>query len=95
MFTTVLKISKNCNGSDSHKLLTQKAWVLSQSNPRGFIVNRVAMGQVFLRVLQFTPLSIVPPILYTHSFVEFRRQQQLRALLNNPYLKFKHAQHGN
>jgi hypothetical protein len=27
----------------------------------GFVVDKVALGQVFLRVLRFSPVSIVPP----------------------------------
>jgi hypothetical protein len=45
-----------CNGSDIQQLPTQKAWDLSQPNPGGFIVIRVALGQVFLGVLQFPHL---------------------------------------
>ena len=32
-----------------------------------FVVDKVTQGQVFLPVLQF-PVSIIPPMLYTHSF---------------------------
>jgi len=34
----------------------------------GFVVDRVALGQVFLLVVQFYPISIVPPLLHAHSF---------------------------
>jgi hypothetical protein len=27
----------------------------------GFVVEKVALGQVFLRVLRFSPVSIIPP----------------------------------
>jgi hypothetical protein len=30
----------------------------------GFVVDKVALGQVFLRVLQFYPVSIIPPLLH-------------------------------
>jgi hypothetical protein len=33
----------------------------------GFVVDEVALGQVFLRVLWFPPVSIIPPLLNTHS----------------------------
>ena len=43
-------------------------------NPRpvrmGFMVDIVAMGQVLLLVLQFSPASI-PPTLYAHSFLTY------------------------
>jgi hypothetical protein len=32
----------------------------------GFVVDKVALGQVFLRVLQFSPVSIIPPLLHIH-----------------------------
>jgi hypothetical protein len=32
----------------------------------GFVVDKVALAQVFLRVLQFCPASIIPPLLHTH-----------------------------
>lgn len=31
-----------------------------------FMLGQVALGQVFLRVLQFSSVSIIPPILHTH-----------------------------
>jgi hypothetical protein len=31
-----------------------------------FMVDKVALGQVFLRVLRFSPVSIIPPGLHTH-----------------------------
>jgi hypothetical protein len=32
----------------------------------GFVVDKVALGQVFLRVLQFSPANIIPPLLHIH-----------------------------
>jgi hypothetical protein len=32
----------------------------------GFVVDKVALGQVFLRVLWFSPASIIPPLLHIH-----------------------------
>jgi hypothetical protein len=29
----------------------------------GFVVDKVALGQVFLRVLRFSPVDIIPPSL--------------------------------
>jgi hypothetical protein len=31
----------------------------------GFVVDKVALGQVFLRVLRFSPVNIIPPGLHT------------------------------
>jgi hypothetical protein len=32
----------------------------------GFVVDKVALGQVFLWVLRFFPVNIIPPWLHTH-----------------------------
>jgi hypothetical protein len=34
-----------------------------------FVVDRVALGQVFLRVLQFLLVSVIPPLLHIHSCI--------------------------
>jgi hypothetical protein len=46
--------------------LTADAQVRSQATSYVIVVDKVALGQVFLRVLRFTPVSIIPPILHTH-----------------------------
>jgi hypothetical protein len=33
----------------------------------GFVVDKVAMRQVFLRVFRFSPVNIILPLLHTHS----------------------------
>jgi hypothetical protein len=45
----------------SRQHLTAVAWVHTQVNPVGFVVDKVALGQVFLRVLRFSPVNIIPP----------------------------------
>jgi hypothetical protein len=30
----------------------------------GFVVDKVALGQVFLRVLRFSPVNFIPPLLH-------------------------------
>jgi hypothetical protein len=53
--------------------LTAAAWVRAQVNPVGFVVDKVALGQVFLRVLWFSPLNIIrstfPKINKNSSFI--------------------------
>jgi len=34
----------------------------------GFVVDVVGLGQVFLPVLRFSPVSIIPPLLHAHVF---------------------------
>jgi hypothetical protein len=43
----------------SRRPLTAAARVRGRVNPVGFVVNKVALGQVFLRVL-FSPANIIP-----------------------------------
>jgi hypothetical protein len=45
----------------SRRPLTAAAGVRAQVNPVGFVVDKVALGQVFLRVLRFSPVTIIPP----------------------------------
>jgi hypothetical protein len=33
----------------------------------GFVVDKVALGQFFLRVLQFSPVSFIPPVLHYYE----------------------------
>ena len=35
----------------------------------GFVVDKVALEWVFLPVLQFSPVTIILPLLHTHSFI--------------------------
>jgi hypothetical protein len=30
----------------------------------GFVVDKMALGQVFLRVLRFSPVNFIPPVLH-------------------------------
>jgi hypothetical protein len=41
--------------------LTAAARVRAQVNLVGFVVDKVVVGQVFLRVLRFYPVNIIPP----------------------------------
>jgi len=43
--------------------------VPSGSVPAQFVEDKGAMGYVFLQVLQFCPVTIIPPIPYIHSYV--------------------------
>jgi hypothetical protein len=36
----------------------------------GFVVDKVAVGQVFLRVLPFSPVSFIPPVLHYNGKAE-------------------------
>jgi hypothetical protein len=35
----------------------------------GFVVDKVALGQVFLRVLRFSPVNTIQPLLHIHSCI--------------------------
>jgi hypothetical protein len=45
----------------SRRPLTAAARVHAQVNPMGFVADKVALGQVFLRVLLFSPVNIILP----------------------------------
>jgi hypothetical protein len=66
-FKTFLKIFAGCHGRTAwHSLdisLDPKAVHV------GFEVDKVAPGQVFLQVLQFSPAGIIPPMPHTHSLL--------------------------
>jgi len=47
---------------------TTEAGFPSRTPYVGYPVDRVAPGQVFLRVLVFAPVSVIPPILNTRLF---------------------------
>jgi hypothetical protein len=49
----------------SRRPFTAAAWVRAQVNPVGFVADKVALGQVFLRVLRFSPLNITVGSTYT------------------------------
>jgi hypothetical protein len=44
----------------SRQPLTTAAQACTLVNPVGFVVDKVALGQVFLRVLQLSPVNIIP-----------------------------------
>jgi hypothetical protein len=53
----------------SQQRLTTEAWVHSRSVQVGFVMDKVALGQGFVRVLWFFPVSIIPPLLCIYSFI--------------------------
>jgi hypothetical protein len=51
--------------------LTTEGQVCSQNNPI-FFEGKLVLGQVFLRVVVLSPVSIIPPTLHTRSFIYHR-----------------------
>jgi hypothetical protein len=45
------------------------AWLQAQSAHLGFLVEKVAVEQVFVQLLSFSPVSIIPLVLHNYSFV--------------------------
>jgi hypothetical protein len=45
----------------SRRPLPATARVHARVSPVGFVVEKVALRQVFLRVLRFSPFNIIPP----------------------------------
>jgi hypothetical protein len=48
----------------SRRPLTAEARVRSRVVHVGFMVDKVALGQVFLRVLRFSPVNFIPLVLH-------------------------------
>jgi hypothetical protein len=53
----------------SRRLPTAEAQINAQVSPCGIVVDKVALGQVFLRVLRFSPVRIIPLLLHIHSCI--------------------------
>jgi hypothetical protein len=47
----------------SHRPFTAGAWVRARVNPREICGGQSGTGTVFLRVIRFSPVNIVPPLL--------------------------------
>jgi hypothetical protein len=59
--------------------LTAATRVRARVNPVGFVVDKVALGQVFLRVLWFSPVGIIPP--WAPHFRKFRKIVLIHSLI--------------
>jgi hypothetical protein len=59
--TTMCVVGRAMAQAVNRRPVTAAAWVRAQVNPVGFVVDKVALGQVFLRVLRFSPVNIIPP----------------------------------
>jgi hypothetical protein len=55
--------------------LTAAAWVHAQVNPVGFVVDKVALVQAFLRVLQFSSVTII--LSWAPLFQKFQKNSSL------------------
>jgi hypothetical protein len=55
----------------SYWQLTARAGALTGLTPvdAGFVMERVVLGRIFAGMLQFFPVTIVPPMLSAHSSV--------------------------
>jgi hypothetical protein len=51
------------------------ARVQAQASPVGFVVDRMALGYFFLRVLRFSPVNIIPPLLFIYYIRDGQRAQ--------------------
>ena len=73
-----------CHGSNSQlPAFNQRGMGSTPCNSSGIYVDRVAMGQVYLQVLQSLPTSNIPPTFRTHSSINTIVQpKQLRPSLN-------------
>jgi hypothetical protein len=58
----------------SHWLLIAGARVRDQGNHVGFVVDKMEMGQVSLRLLRFPLVNIIPPLPHIHSWIIFETE---------------------
>jgi hypothetical protein len=63
------RLSRSIAQAVSRRFLTAGAGFASRSVHVGFVVDEVALGQVFLRGLRFYPVTIILPLLHIHSYV--------------------------
>jgi hypothetical protein len=56
------------NSTNGSKGKTQELIQKKKKNPEsvhvGFVVDKVALGQIFPRVLRFSPVNFIPPVLH-------------------------------
>ena len=50
-----------------------------------YVVDKVAMGEVFLRVLGFSLLTLIPTVRHIKSFICYQSSQQLTVSLNDTW----------
>jgi hypothetical protein len=55
----------------------------------GFVVNKVAVVQAFLRALPFSPVSIIPPILSTYISYTYHRHDVILTTVSVVKLRTK------
>jgi hypothetical protein len=56
----------------SRRALIAKTRIRAGSVRVGFVVVKVAVGQAFLRVLRFSPVSIISPGLHSHRLIRYQ-----------------------
>jgi hypothetical protein len=53
----------------------------------GFVVDKVALGQVFPRVLRFPPVNFIPPVLH------YQEKDKMPCVLKSAYVKRTEQKH--
>jgi len=48
-------------------------------------------GAIFLQVLRFVPVSFIPPMLHTHSFIQQLRLITVADSINTQYASISHV----
>jgi len=43
----------------------------------GFVIDKLALGRGFLRVIRFSPVSVIPPMLHTRLLICHKRRVTL------------------
>ena len=68
--------------------LIMEGWVQFQPHQCGILAVKVALGQLFLKVLPFSPICIILPMLHFHSFIHSSNTNIIQAglILCNSFL---------
>jgi hypothetical protein len=67
---TLLSWDRAIAQADSCRILTAEARFAPRSIHVGFVVDKVALGQIVLLVLRFSPVNIIPPLLHYSSMYQ-------------------------
>jgi hypothetical protein len=67
--TLTYRIGRAIAQAVSRRLLTAETRFAPRSVHVGFVVEKVALGKIFLPVFRFFPVSIIPPLLHIYSCI--------------------------
>jgi len=76
--TLYIRIYHNSLSCIGHAMAQAVSSHADPSSIQGFVVDTAALEQVFLRVLRFSPVSVIPPKLHTHLNLRAARTRRTK-----------------